>query len=153
MGRRRSSPGWCRGYRGGVRRFLVAAAAAASALAAAGCGLNIQSADLFVLTRTGQGQRIRLLVSDDGAVRCNGRSPKMLPDSLLLEARDLAGSLKRDARKKLTLPSSPGTVFRYTVRLQGGRVSFPDTAGARHPVLARTELFTLQAARTCAGHG
>ena len=34
----------------------------------AGCGLDVKAPDLFLLTRTGQGKRLQLLVSDGGTV-------------------------------------------------------------------------------------
>jgi hypothetical protein len=37
-------------------------------------------------------------------------------------------------------------VYRYTVKLQDGTISFPDTAGAAHRELAQAELFTTQIA-------
>lgn len=123
-----------------------AALAALAALGLAGC-LDIQPADLFVLTRTGQGHTLTLLVSDGGTVTCNGGKQRSLPDSLLLQARDLVGALKADARKHLRIPSPPSSVFRYRVRLQYGTVGFPDTAASTHPVLARTELFAVEAAQ------
>ncbi|RDJ93938.1 hypothetical protein B4Q13_18415, partial [Lacticaseibacillus rhamnosus] len=46
----------------------IAAIAIATAGALAGCGLSVQSADLFVLTRTGQGATLTMLVSDGGTI-------------------------------------------------------------------------------------
>jgi hypothetical protein len=120
-------------------------------LALAGCGLNVQSADLFALTRTGQGKPLTLLVNDGGTVRCDGGSAKQLPDQLLLQARDLATSLDNDAKAKLRVPASAGTVASYTVKLQDGTVSFPDTAGSRHAEFAQAELFALQVAQRVCG--
>jgi hypothetical protein len=124
-------------------RLAVVLLAAAAVLA--GC-LDIRSADLFVLTRTGPGRTLTLLVSDAGTVTCDGGSAASLPDPLLLRARDLAGALKADARSKLSIPSPPSSVYRFRVRLQYGTVAFPDTAGRTHPVLAQVELFALAAA-------
>lgn len=123
---------------------LMAAVLAAGAVLA-GC-LDIQSADLFVLTRTGQGKTLTLLVSDGGTIACNRGPPRALPDRLLLQARDLAGALRADARSNLRIASTPGSVFQYRVRLQSGTVAFPDRAASSHPVLARLELFAVQAA-------
>jgi hypothetical protein len=125
-----------------IRSAVVVLAAAALL---AGC-LNIQSPDLFVLTRTGPGKKLTLLVSDDGTITCNGGAARSLPDPLLLQARDLVGALKADARKKLRIPTPPGSVYTFRVRLQYGTVVFPDKAAATHPVLAQVELLTLQAA-------
>lgn len=117
----------------------------AGAVLLAGC-LDIQSPDLFVLTRTGPGHKLTLLVSDGGTITCNGGAARSLPDPLLLRARDLVGALKADARKNLRIPAPPGSVYSFRVRLQYGTVVFPDKAAATHPVLAQLELFTVQAA-------
>jgi hypothetical protein len=112
-----------------------------------GCGFDVQSADLFLLTRTGAGGRLTLLVSDGGTIRCNDAPTRRLPDRLLLEARDLASSLGGDAQEKLRIPSPSNSIYRYTIRLQQGSISFPDTAtaGGKYPRLARAEQFALEA--------
>ena len=124
---------------------LVAVVLVAAALSA-GCGLDLQSPDLFLLTRVGAGQRLSLLLNDSGTVSCNGGKPRTLPGSLLLQARDLATSLDNDVKSKLRFTARPGTVYRYTVKLQDGTLTFPDTAGAGHPELAQAELLTVQVA-------
>jgi hypothetical protein len=131
-----------------MRAGLIALAAIV-----AGCGLNVQAADLFLLTRTGQGGRLTLLVNDGGTVSCNGGSARSLPDPLLLSARDLASSLNGDAKANLRIAPAPNTAYRYTIKLQGGTVSFPDTATAsgKYPALARAELFTVQTAQQVCG--
>jgi hypothetical protein len=113
------------------------------------CGFGVQSADLFQLTRTGQGRRLTLLVNDGGKIRCNGGRARRLSDPLLLQARDLASSLGGDAEEKLRIPSPGNSVFRYTIRLQQGTISFPDTATAagKYPRLAQAEQFALRAAQ------
>jgi hypothetical protein len=113
----------------------------------AGCGEDVQAPDLFLLTRTGQGQKLTLLVNDSGTISCDGRAAKPLPDPMLLVARDLSNTLDTDAQAKLRLPSPPDSVFSYTVRLPDGTIYFPDTAGARHQELAQAEQFALQAAQ------
>jgi hypothetical protein len=128
----------------------VAAAAAAAAAAAlvAGCGLKVQSPDLFTLSRSGQGRPLTLLVNDSGTIRCDGGKTKSLPDPLLLDARDLADDLNKDAQSKLHLPpAAPDSVFSYKITLQDGTVSFSDSAARTHPELARAELFAVQAAQ------
>lgn len=115
------------------------------------CGLEIQPADLFLLTRVGEGQKLTLLVSDGGTVRCDGGRSRPLPDPLLLEARDLSSALNTDAASHLKIPAPANSVYRYTVELQNGTITFPDTAGDTHPNLAQTELFTVQAARQACG--
>lgn len=112
-----------------------------------GCGFDVSSADLFLLTRAGQGSRVTLLVSDGGTIRCNGGRARRLPDPLLLQARDLASGLGGDAQENLRIPSPANSVYRYTIRLQPGTVAFPDTAtaGGRYPRLAQAQLFAARA--------
>jgi hypothetical protein len=113
----------------------------------AGCGFDVRSADLFQVTRTGQGQKLTLLVNDGGTIACNGGKPKPLPDRLLLQARDLSADLGGDAKAKLSYPGAPpGSVFSYKVKVQNGTFTFPDTAARARKELARLELFVVQAA-------
>lgn len=116
----------------------------ALAVLLAGCGLDVQAPDLFLLTRTGVGRRLTLLVSDDGTIRCNGGSPKQLSGKLLIQARDLAPTLGSDAQRGLHIPRGPNSVAMYTVRVQQGTISFPDTAARTHSTFAQLELFALQ---------
>jgi hypothetical protein len=132
-----------------MRRGLAPAIVAAIVLG--GCGLNIRAADLFLLSRTGQGRTLTLLVNDGGTIRCDGGRARRLSDPLLLRARDLANSLDADAKRSLRIPPTRGSVFRYRIELQDGTVSFPDTAAAHHSVLARAELFAVQAAQQACG--
>ncbi|MGH2858870.1 MAG: hypothetical protein ACRDMJ_15455 [Solirubrobacteraceae bacterium] len=121
--------------------------AVAAALAVAGCGFDVESPDLFLLTRTGQGPRLTLLVNDSGTIRCDGGRARPLADSLLIAARDLSQNLAGDAGNHLTIARTARTVDYYRIRLAQGTVKFPDTAGGRHPTLARAELFATQAAQ------
>ena len=131
-----------------MRRLATVAGALAAAVGLlAGCGADIQSPDLFVLTRTGQGQKLTLLVNDSGTIRCDGRPAKKMSDRLLLVARDLADTLDQDAKAKLRLPTPSNSVFSYKVRLQDGTIYFPDTAGSSHQELAQAEQFAVEAAQ------
>jgi hypothetical protein len=129
------------------RPALVAALAAIGA----GCGFNVQSPDLFLLTRTGQGGKLTMLVNDGGTIRCDRGRTRQLAAPLLLRARDLANSLDGDAKHSLRIASPPDSVFRYVIRLQDGTISFPDTAARNHPALAQAELFAVQAAQQACG--
>lgn len=131
-----------------MRRALTAAVAAALV---AGCGFDVSSPDLFLLTRTGQGRKLTLLVNDGGTIRCNGGRARKLSDPLLLRARDLATNLDNDAKHNLRIPAASGSAFSYTIRLQDGTISFPDRAAAAHPELAQVELFALQTAQQACG--
>ena len=116
-----------------------------------GCGIDITSADLFVLTRTGQGQTLRMLVNDGGTIRCNGGHARALSNALLLRARDIASSLDKDVKAHMKFPSKANTVFTYRVQLQDGTISFADTSAAGHTELAQAELFAVQAAQSACG--
>jgi hypothetical protein len=132
-------------------RSPAVAAALSLALALAGCGLNQRSPDLFLLSRTGPGPKLILLPNDGGTIRCNGGKARTLPDSLLIDARDLAQELDKDARRKLTIRPSPGTVFYYRIRLEHGTIAFPDGAARSRKELSRTTLFAAQAAQRACG--
>jgi hypothetical protein len=132
-------------------RAICAVAAVALALGVAGCGLEVQSADLFMLTRTGQGPTLTLLPNDGGTIRCDGGKARALSDSLLIAARDLAQDLDTDARHGLTIPRSAGTVFYYRIKLEHGTIAFPDSAARRQKVLSRVTLFAAQAAQQACG--
>jgi hypothetical protein len=122
-------------------------AAVALCLATAGCGLDVESPDLFALTRTGEGPSLTLVVNDSGTIRCNGSAAKPISDAMLIQARDLSDGLAQDAGTHLTIPSGPGTVSTFTIRMQQGTIRFPDRAAATHHELARAELFAVQAAQ------
>jgi hypothetical protein len=123
-----------------MKGYLTALALAAFA---AGCGLQVQSPDLFLLTRTGGGKKVTLLVNSGGTIHCNGSGTKPLPDKLLLAARNLTGALNRDAQRHLHIPPAPHSVYSYSVKLQPGTITFPDSAARSHPELARLELLAL----------
>lgn len=116
-----------------------------------GCGLDVELPDLFLLTRTGQGSTLTMLVNDSGAIRCNGSKGKMLSSALLIQARNLASSLAGDAKEHLDLPPGPGTVFSYRIKLQQGTIRFSDRDTEHHNLLAQAELFTAQAAQQACG--
>ncbi len=120
-------------------------------LVVSGCGFDVQLADLFLLTRTGQGTKLTLLVNDDGSVTCNGGKQKMLSSSMLITARDLAGNLGGDASHNLDLPARPDAVFRYKIKLEQGTIRFSDRDTAHYPNLAQAQLFTVQVAQQVCG--
>ena len=127
------------------------AAAGAIAIWLGGCGYDIQSPDLFLLTRTGQGPPLTLLVNYGGTIRCNGGKIKPISDALLIQARDLSDDLAKDAEHKLTIPPRTGAVFYYRIRLQQGTIAFPDRAASGHKELEEAELFAAQAAQQACG--
>ena len=123
----------------------------AVALTLGGCGLDVRGADLFLMTRAGQGMKLTLLVNDSGTISCNGGHAKQLSDPLLLQARDLANSLDSDAQAGLHIRPGADSVYSYSVKLPNGTVTFPDTAGLAHPELAQAESFALHAAQQTCG--
>ncbi len=129
----------------------LAAAMLATVAVLAGCGFDVQSPDLFQVIRTGQGQKLSLLVNDSGTITCNGGKPKSLPDPLLLQARDLATSLNTDASAKLSFTDTTRSVYSYTVKVPNGTFTFPDTAAGSRKELAQLELFVVQAAANPCG--
>ncbi len=129
-----------------VSRVRLALLLACVSSVLAGC-FDVQSPDLFALTRTGSGGRLKLLVNDGGTIRCNGGAAKPLPDKLLLQARDLATMLDNDAKRGLRILPGANSVATYSIKLQHGTISFPDTAARRHSELAQAELFAVQAAQ------
>jgi hypothetical protein len=122
-------------------RRCVAAVIAVAVLA--GCGLDVESPDLFAVTRSGPGPKLTMVVNGSGTIVCNGGKTKQLPDPLLLQARDLSNSLNSDV--KLRFPRSARSVFSYTVQVPNGTFTFPDTAGSARKELAQLELFVVQA--------
>jgi hypothetical protein len=125
----------------------------AAAACVAGCGLQVSSADLFALTRTGPGKPLTIVVNDTGTIRCNGGATRLLTDAVLLQARALVTNLDKDAKAKLHAPASAGSVFTYKMQMQDGTISFADTSAFAHPELAQAEQFAVQAARGPCGLG
>jgi hypothetical protein len=134
-----------------MRRLIASAVLVAGALA--GCGLGVQAPDLFAVTKTGQGKSVTIVVNDGGTISCNRGRAKPLSDRLLIVARSLVGQLEPDALHKLDSPSPAGSVYRYTVRMQQGTFSFPDSSAVHRPELAKLELFVLGAQPACGSGG
>ena len=109
-----------------------------------GCGLDVQSPDLFQVTRSGPGKKLTLVVNDSGTISCDGAKPISLPDPLLLQARDLATSLSKDVNRRFA--RSARSVFTYRVNVSNGTFTFPDTAASSRKELSQLELFVVQAA-------
>ena len=128
-------------------KAAACACAAIAGLAIAGCGLSVTSPDLFLLTRTGQGKQLTILVNDAATIRCNSGPTTPLSDPLLLQARDLATNLDKDAKANLHIRPTANTVYDYTIKLQNGTISFGDTAAGTNHELAAAELPAVEAAQ------
>ncbi len=88
-----------------------------------------------------------MLVNDGGTIRCNAGKQRSLSDPLLIQARQLASDLDKDAKHNLRIATAANSVYTYTVRLADGTISFPDTAATAHHELAEAEQFAVQAAQ------
>jgi hypothetical protein len=133
------------------RRLAGVALAGAVAAVLAGC-FDVQSPDLFLLTRTGPGAKLTLLINDSGTISCDGAEAKPISNARLIQARDLSDNLAADATARLTIRPEAGSVYYFRIKLQQGTVSFPDRAAdQRHPNLAQAELFASQAAQQACG--
>jgi hypothetical protein len=122
-----------------VRAWLSCSAAA---LALAGCGEK--SADLFEVQRSGadRNANVDLVVNDGGTVTCNRGKPIALPGKQLLDARELARGLEKQASLSIELPKGRRSTLRYVVRTSAGRVSFFDTSPHRPHVFDELVLFS-----------
>jgi hypothetical protein len=85
--------------------------------------------DLFLVTRSGPdpAANLTMLVSDGGSVTCNGKQHP-LDAKQLLQARQLARDLSKQAELGLELPPGPNSNLSYRVKLESGTVEFSDTS-------------------------
>jgi hypothetical protein len=124
-------------------------AALAAALVWSGCGGGVQAADLFLVTREGPaaGQKLVLLVNEEGGVRCNGHFAGKLDDAQIVESRGIQEDLKDPASEHLRLPRGPGSVVHYHVRDADGTVDFYDDSAHQPSEFHKLQLLVLQAAQ------
>lgn len=122
----------------------------ALALLLSGCGAP--SADLFVVTRTGQGPNAKLtmLVQDDGSVKCNGKEHP-ISGRQLLTARQLTRDMSPQAELNVSLPPGPGSVLSYSVRMQAGTIAFSDTSRPLPRSFAELTAFTAEISEDVCG--
>jgi hypothetical protein len=97
------------------------------AVVLAGCGSP--PPDLFVVERSGPdpAANLTMRVTDGGTVYCNGKEHP-LDSKRLLQARQLARDLAKQAEVGLELPPGPGANLSYKVELEAGNVAFSDTS-------------------------
>ncbi len=135
------------GYVGSARRVgsaTVLCVLVASVLVA-GCGVS--AADLFVVYRSGSTPhaRLTLLVSEEGAVTCNGKLVQQkLADSQIDKAREIQEELEKPSSSHLSLPPRAGSVLSYYVRDEKGTVRFSDNSAGQPAVFHKLQLFVLQ---------
>jgi len=120
---------------------------AALALLAGGCGAP--AGDLFEVVRSGadQNANVRILVSDDGTVRCNKGKPVPMGAKRLLTARQLERDLETQAALGLELEKGKGAILSYTARLEAGTISFSDQSRGRPGSFNRLVAFTSDVAK------
>jgi len=125
--------------------------AAVAALLLAGCGAP--AADLFEVTRTGRDENanVRMLVGDGGTVKCNDAKPKAIDGPTLLEARDIARELAKEAELAIELPPGEGATLRYQVRTEAGTVAFSDRSEGRPKTFDRVVAFTAKVSEDVCG--
>ena len=113
----------------------------------AGCGSP--SADLFEVVRSGadRNANVRILVSDDGTVRCNRGKPVPMGAERLLTARQLARDLEKQAALGLELPPGRGAILSYRARLEAGTIAFSDRSRGRPGSFNRLVAFTSDVAK------
>jgi hypothetical protein len=115
----------------------------AAALVLAGCGG--ESADLFEVQRSGPGA-VEVVVNDGGTARCDRAKARQLPSDRLLDAREIARGLEKQARLSIDLPKGPRATRHYTVRTPVGRTAFWDTSPGAPKVFSRLQVLTRQLA-------
>ena len=114
----------------------------------AGCG-GVVAADLFVVTRTGPTpqSRLKLLVNEEGNVRCNGGPTHKLSDAQLVKARAIQEEVQSDTSRHLVLAPRPRSVFRYFLRDENGWLRFSDNSAGQSAALHQLQLFVITTAQ------
>jgi hypothetical protein len=127
----------------------TAGLAVAAAFLLAGCSNGVKAADLFLITREGPaaGERLVLLINEEGGVTCNGHSAGKLDDAGIVESRGIQEDLKEPASEHLRLAPGAKSVLRYHVRDADGTVEFSDDSPHQASVLHKLQLLVLQAAQ------
>ena len=124
---------------------------ALAAVVLAGCGSP--ASDIFEVERSGSipGADLRIVVADDGTVRCNGGAPKNLGDPRLLDARELGRELTDTARGGRELHAGPGTVLSYRVRLPSGTLTYSDSSVGQTKAMLQMQGFVRDVAQHVCG--
>ncbi len=127
----------------------------------AGCGESVELPDLFVVTRTGGGEKLTMLVNEGGAVRCYRNPARLNPahpgpthqlsDPQLIQARGVTEELQTPSAKHLSLPPRPGSVFRYKVRDAEGTLRFSDNSAGQPSALHHLQYLVLEVAQRVCG--
>ena len=107
----------------------------------AGCGSP--PADLFVVKRSGPdpAANLTMRVTDGGTVFCNDKEHELDAEHLL-QARQLARDLAKQAEVGLELPPGPDSNLSYKVELESGNVAFSDTSRGNPTSFLQLAAFT-----------
>jgi hypothetical protein len=127
------------------------AAVVVLALAAVGCGQP--AADLFTVTSGGSipGAKLRLRVTDDGHVSCNGGALREISSKQLIDARDVTRELSKPAEKHVSLPAKPGSTLNYAFTIDGDTVHFADNASGQSAEMYKAALVVRELAQSPCG--
>jgi hypothetical protein len=122
-----------------------------TALVVVACGAP--SPDLFEVRVSGADRNANytLLVSDSGYVQCNGGEQIRLDDERLIEAREVARELSKQAELSIELPPGPGAILNYRARLEAGEVAFSDTSEGRPKSFNELVAFSTDVAENVCG--
>jgi hypothetical protein len=122
-------------------------ALAALALGLLGCGQP--AADLFAVTRGGSipGAKLRLRVTDDGHVSCNGGALREISSKQLIDARVLTRDLTKPAEHHVSLPAKPGSTLNYAFTIDGDTTRFADNASGQSPDMYAAALLVRELAK------
>lgn len=128
-------------------RRLVVPAVVLVVLVLAGCGGPVD--DLFAVERAGSvpGARLRMVINDDGDVRCNDGPSIMLPADQIIEAREIQRDLVEPTTDGLQLEVGAQSVLRYTVRTSSGDAHFADDSPGQPKVLYRLAFLVRKVAK------
>jgi hypothetical protein len=125
-----------------VRRALLVLT-----LALVGCGQP--SADLIVVNRSGSipGAKLRLRVTDDGHVSCNGGALREITSKQLIDARVAARALSKPAQKHVSLAARPGSTLDYSFTIDGDTTRFADNAAGQSADMYKAALLVREIAQ------
>jgi hypothetical protein len=123
------------------------AAALAAVALLAGCGQP--AADLFTVARGGSiaGAKLRLRVTDDGHVSCNGGPLVETTSRQLIDARDVARELGKFAKRHVSLAAKAGSTLNYAFTIDGDTVRFADNSSGQDASMYKGALLVRQLAQ------
>ena len=112
-----------------------------------GCGQP--SADLFTVTRAGTipGAKLRLRVTDDGHVSCNGGALREITSKQLIDARAVTRELSKPAGHHVSLPAKPGSTLSYAFTIDGDTTRFADNASGQSADMYQAALLVRELAK------